>query len=320
MNPWRVVIDRCVHAIPLVLLVLLTTFLLINLAPGDPAALLAGVEAPPDVVAGLRAELGLDRPLHERFVTYAGELLRGNLGQSTVYRGQGVTGLILGKLPATLVLMGAGYVFALVLGIALGTLGAARRGSGLDYGLTSLSLVFYSQPEFWTGIVFVLVFSVWLGWFPVSGFASPGLQGLDYAVDVLWHLALPALVLGLTRAALYSRIVRSSLVSVLAQDYVTTHRAYGFSESTVLNVYALRNAVLPLLTVMGLELRYMFAGAVVLEVVFSWPGIGRLLFDAIFGRDYALMLGLFFITSLVTVGINLLTDLAYYWLDPRIRA
>lgn len=300
------------------LLVLVTVFVMINAAPGDPVTLFVGVDASEEVVAQVQRDLGLDQPLAQRFLTSAGNILRGDFGVSLAYR-QPVLDLIVSGLGATLLLVGSGFAASVVLGVGLGLVAGWRRGTLWDRAVNAYSYVFYSQPEFLTGVVIMIVFAAVLPFIPTSGMGTPGVSGWAAITDTARHLIAPTLALAFARSALYARIARISVIRVAEEDYVRTHRAYGFSERFILLRYALRNAILPIISTMGVELRYLFAGAVVVEVIYSWPGLGRLLFNAIIGRDYPLILGLFVVVSAITIAINLITDVLYGVLDPRIR-
>lgn len=286
--------------------VVLLVFLLIHLIPGDPVERLLGESARPADRQALTAALGLDQPLWRQLTTYVAGLSRGDLGDSLV-SGQSVGGLIALHLPATLQLAVAALAIAIVVAMPLGVAAARRRDSVWDSGAMTFSLIGVSVPNFWLGPVLILVFSLWLGWTPVSG------------RDGLASLILPAVTLGTSLAAVLARMVRSSLLEVLDEDYVRTARAKGLGERAVVWRHALRNALLPVVTLLGLQLGALLGGAVITETVFSWPGIGSLLIDAIQARDYPLVQGCVLTISLAYVGVNLATDLVYALIDPRIQ-
>lgn len=281
-------------------------FLLIHLVPGDPVEAMLGEGARPADRAALTAALGLDRPLVEQYLGYLGRLVRLDLGQSFVYQ-RPVIGLMAERLPATLTLAVVALTLALTIAIPLGVLAACQRGRALDGVATGFSLLGSSIPNFWLGPLLIMVFSLWLGWTPVSGREGPA------------SLVLPALTLGTSLAAILARMVRSSVLEVLGEDYIRTARAKGLSPAVVLWGHALRNAWLPVLTLVGLQLGGLLGGAVITETIFAWPGLGSLLVEAIQGRDYPVVQGCVLLVSLGYVLVNTGTDLIYAWIDPRIR-
>ena len=302
-----VILTRLGAALVVVLGVCTLVFLLIHLVPGDPVEAMLGERAQAADRAALRVALGLDLPLSEQYGRYLSGLLRLDLGRS--FLDQRPVALILAeRLPATLRLALAALGIALVIALPLGVLAARFRGSALDSAAMTLSLAGISIPNFWLGPLLILVFSLWLGWTPVSGDETPA------------SIILPAITLGTALAAILARMVRASMLEVLGEDYVRTARAKGLGEAAVLWRHALRNAWLPVLTVIGLQLGGLLAGAVITETVFSWPGIGSLLVDAIKARDFPVVQGCVLLISLCYVLVNALTDLAYVWIDPRIGA
>ena len=302
-----VILTRVGAALVVVLGVCTLVFLLIHLVPGDPVEAMLGERAQAADRAALRVALGLDLPLSEQYGRYLSGLLRLDLGRS--FLDQRPVALILAeRLPATLRLALAALGIALVIALPLGVLAARFRGSALDSAAMTLSLAGISIPNFWLGPLLILVFSLWLGWTPVSGDETPA------------SIILPAITLGTALAAILARMVRASMLEVLGEDYVRTARAKGLGEAAVLWRHALRNAWLPVLTVIGLQLGGLLAGAVITETVFSWPGIGSLLVDAIKARDFPVVQGCVLLISLCYVLVNALTDLAYVWIDPRIGA
>jgi peptide/nickel transport system permease protein len=281
-------------------------FLLLHLVPGDPVDAMLGESARPADRAALRASLGLDQPLLEQYTRYLVGLARLDLGQSFQDQ-RPVSAVLAERLPATLQLAAAALLLALVLAIPLGVLAAKHRGGPIDGAAMSFSLLGISLPNFWLGPLLILVFSLWLGWTPVSG--------NDGAVS----LVLPAITLGTGLAAVLARMVRASVLEVLGEDYIRTARAKGLSESAVLRRHALRNAWLPVLTLVGLQLGGVLGGAVITETVFAWPGVGSLLVESIQSRDYPVVQGCVLLISVLYVLVNALTDLAYVRVDPRIR-
>ncbi|MDF3061309.1 MAG: transporter permease [Microvirga sp.] len=322
----RFLAGRLVKAVIVVLAIAALNFVLVRLAPGDPASVLAGEAGAtdPKFVDELRARFGLDKPVWEQLLIYLGQVVRLDLGFS--YRNQvPVIALIGERLPATLLLMTSGFLFSLVAGVGLGVLAARarflERGRFLDSVVMTIALVFYATPLFWLALMLVILFSVQLNWLPAFGMESVGanLTGVSRAVDIARHLVLPTLALGFFFMAVYVRLTRAAMLEVMNQDYVRTALAKGLSPREVLRKHVLRNALLPIVTFAGVQLGQMAGGAVLVETVFAWPGVGRLMFDALLQRDYQLLLGVFLITSGTVVVFNLLTDIVYLFVDPRIR-
>ncbi|HZB39096.1 MAG TPA: ABC transporter permease [Beijerinckiaceae bacterium] len=322
----RFLAGRLVKAVIVVLAIAALNFVLVRLAPGDPASVLAGEAGAtdPKFVDELRARFGLDKPVWEQLLIYLGQVVRLDLGFS--YRNQvPVIALIGERLPATLLLMTSGFLFSLVAGVGLGVLAARarflERGRFLDSVVMTIALVFYATPLFWLALMLVILFSVQLNWLPAFGMESVGanLTGVSRAVDIARHLVLPTLALGFFFMAIYVRLTRAAMLEVMNQDYVRTALAKGLSPREVLRKHVLRNALLPIVTFAGVQLGQMAGGAVLVETVFAWPGVGRLMFDALLQRDYQLLLGVFLITSGTVVVFNLLTDIVYLFVDPRIR-
>jgi len=323
MQGLRQILRRLVLALALVLAVLALNFTLIHAAPGDPALVIAGEMGGADqaVMASIRQLYGLDKPLPEQYFTYIGKSLRGDLGQSTTYN-RPVSELILDRLGPTVLLMLSALLSAIVLGTLLGVL-ASRKPDSLGSGMvTVLSLVGYSMPVFWTGILLVILFGkVWpimpiAGMRDVRNLGSGGWAGM---LDVAHHLVLPAATLCIIYLAQYSRLARTSMLEVLGSDYIRTARAKGLSDNVVVFKHALRNALMPIVTVAGLQFGNLISGAVLVETVFSWPGLGTLALDAILARDHPTLLGVLSFSALLVIAANLLTDLSYRWIDPRLR-
>ncbi|MBF6613257.1 MAG: ABC transporter permease [Chloroflexi bacterium] len=316
----RYLLRRMLQAVPVLLGVLVLTFMLIHLAPGDPIYILAGDGGDAAYYAQMHAYYGLDRSLPEQLVRYLFAVLHGDFGYSFSYQ-QPVFSVILSRLPATLLLMGSALLFSTTVGLLLGVLAARRPRTPLDYCITAATLAAYSMPVFWLGQLLVIVFAVWLKWFPVQGISSvrESYTGLQAVGDVLNHLVLPAVSLGMLQLGVTSRLTRTSLREMLSEDFVRTARAKGLSERAVLTRHALRNALLPVVTVVGGHVGTMLTGAALTEVIFAWPGLGRLLLGATLSRDYPLLMAIFIMVSVTVVVANLLTDLAYVWLDPRVR-
>jgi len=315
--------QRLFKAILVVLGVVILNFVLIHMAPGDPASVLAGEAGAGDAkfIAQLRAQFGLDQPLYWQLWTYLKGVLTGDLGYS--YRNQvPVMTLILDRLPATLLLTGCAFVFSLVLGILLGVIAAYRRGSIADSVVMTSALVFYATPLFWIALMSVLVFSLHLDWLPPFDMESIGANYTGWArvADIAHHLVLPTVTLGLFFTAVYTRLTRASMLEVMALDFVKTARAKGVPKAQIIRRHVLRNAILPVFTFASMQAGQLVGGAVLTETVFAWPGIGRLMFDALLQRDYPVLLGVFLVTAAVVVLVNLIADLLYRFVDPRIEA
>jgi peptide/nickel transport system permease protein len=305
---------RLLHLIPVLVGVSLAVFLLLKLTPGDPATAILGIQATPTEVARIRHAMGLDRPWLVQYSIWLVNVLRGDLGVSYQNK-QPVALLIRQRLPATVELAMTSLLIAVVFGISTGILSALRRYTLADYLCTSLALFGISMPSFWFAIMLILIFALYLGWFPASGYA-PWSEGLG---THLKHLALPSIALGLFNTGALMRFTRSSMLEVISQDYVRTARAKGLMERVVIYRHALKNALIPTLTVLGLQVGFLLAGAVIIEQVFAWPGIGWLTLTAINQRDYPVVMGVVLIIALVFVLSNLVVDILYTWVDPRIR-
>jgi len=320
---WRFLAQRLLKMVAIVLAIAVANFLLIHAAPGDPASVMAGEAgaADPKFLAQLRAQFGLDQPLSTQLWIYLVHLLHGDMGMS--YRqGRPVFGLIMERLPATLLLTGTAFVFAVLMGMLLGAMAARRVGRTADSVITVLALGFFATPIFWVGLMLVLVFSVWLDWLPSFGMNTVGadLHGWAAVADTVPYLVLPALTLGLFYMAIYARLTRATMLEVASQDFVRTARAKGVPEGRILRRHILRNALLPVITYAGIQAGQLIGGSILVETVFAWPGVGRLALDALLARDYQLLLGVFLCTSVLTVVFNLVTDLIYVWVDPRVEA
>ncbi|WP_050468128.1 ABC transporter permease [Herbaspirillum chlorophenolicum] len=316
---------RLGKALVVVLGVVVINFLLIRMAPGDPASVLAGEagSSDPAYVAQLRQEFGLDQPVYVQLATYLKGVARLDLGFS--YRERlPVLDLILDRLPATLLLMGCAFVFSVALGVLFGVIASRARYAGkrpwLDSAIMSAALLIYATPQFWLALIAVIFFSLHLGWLPPFGMETvgAGLTGWARAGDIAAHLVLPTVSLGCFFMAVYARLTRASMLEVLGMDFIKTARAKGVATGEIIRRHALRNALLPVVTFAGIQLGQLAGGAVLTETVFGWPGIGRLMFDALMQRDYQLMLGVFLMTSVMVVLFNLLTDVLYRLIDPRI--
>ncbi|WP_420101668.1 ABC transporter permease [Bosea sp. (in: a-proteobacteria)] len=319
----RFILARLGKMVIILIGIVILNFALIHAAPGDPAAVMAGEAGESDAifVQQLRERFGLDKPLPVQLGLYLGNILRLDFGFS--YRQNlPVIDLILDRLPATLLLSGSAFVISLALGILAGVLAASRQGKPSDSVISTLALLFYATPLFWLALMAVLLFSVQLGWFPGFGYETvgSGYTGLARILDILHHLVLPATTLGLFFMAVYVRMTRASMLEVSRLDFVRTARAKGLRPAKVLRRHVLRNAILPVVTLAGLQAGQLVGGAVLIETVFAWPGIGRLMFEALGQRDYNLLLGIFTVSAAMVLLFNLLTDLLYRLVDPRIGA
>ena len=317
--PSRYLLRRLAHVLPTVAGLLVLNFCIIQLAPGDPAIALGGEHGDAAYYMFLRARFGLDRPLPEQLLTYITNVLRGDLGTSFVH-GRSVAAVIAERLPATLLLVSTALVLSSVAGVGLGAWAARHGRRPADVTINAVALLGYAIPSFWLGQMVLLALAVGTGLFPVQGMtdARNPQTGFGYLLDVLHHLALPALVLAANELALTTRLVRTGLLEALGTDYVRAARAKGLPEGSVIR-HALRNVMLPVITVIGSRAGMFLSGAVLVEVVFAWPGLGRLLLSSLLARDYPILLGMFLLISLAVIVANLITDLAYAWLDPRIR-
>jgi peptide/nickel transport system permease protein len=312
-------INRTLQIIPVVFGILIMSFLLIHAAPGDPIVMFLGEGASDPVFeAKIRQQLGLDRPLYEQLFFYLQGVLTGDLGTS-FHQGRTVLDLILDRAVPTIVLMGSSIIFGTLMGIFMGVYAATKPYAMRDNVTIIASLIFFSLPNFWLGQMLILIFSVGLGLLPAAGMHSFMVPDDQFWIDRILHLILPTITLGSTLGAFVARFVRTSMIEALSQDYILTARAKGLSNHAIFYVHALRNALLPVVTYIGLRIGYMLSGAVVIESVFGWPGLGLLMIDALFDRDYPLILGMFILVSLSVTIVTFLVDILYFHLDPRIR-
>jgi peptide/nickel transport system permease protein len=318
----RYVFRRLLQAIPVVLGVVVLNFLLLQLAPGDAATVLAGEAggAPAEYVQALRQRFGLDKPVPVQLALYVKNILALDLGYS--FRNQSpVLPLILARLSATLLLMGTTLVLSLGIGVLLGLLAAVWVRSWKDHLISVTAILAYAMPLFWIGLMLILLFAIKLDWLPTSGMedAAAFYEGWERIVDIARHLILPAITLSLFYMALYARLMRATMLEQRGLDYVTTARAKGLSERQITLRHVVRNALMPVVTVAGVQVGGLLGGSVVVESVFAWPGLGQLAFQALFARDLNLLLGIFFISSCLVVAINIVVDVVYVLLDPRVR-
>jgi len=307
-------IRRLLAALPVMLVVVTVVFLLVHLIPGDPVSVMLGPDATPDQIEAARRALGLDRPLPEQLGLFYLRLLRGDLGHS-YFLDRPVTTALLERAEPTLLLTGAALLVAIVIGVPSGIIAAAHRGSLWDRALMLGALLGVCVPGFWLSLNFIYVFAVRLGWFPAAGYASL----FTDPVAALRYMVLPAVSLGFNQSALIARISRSCMLEVLQQDYVRTAQAKGLPQRAVVYVHALRNALVPVVTVIGITMAVLIGGAVVTEIVFNIPGLGRLVIGAILRRDYPVVQGVVLVTAAAYVLINVAVDVLYAFIDPRIR-
>lgn len=311
----RYVIDRLLVSIPVLIGITAVTFALVNILPGDPLNALLGenfaIKITPDQMAQFRLKFGLDQPLPVQYLMYLVRVVQGDLGRSYA-SDQPVLELVLSRLPATFLLGIASLTVALLVAVPLGVLSAKRRGSKVDGASVLLATIGVSMPTFWLGLVLILTFALGLHWLPTSGRGEGFLDGLR-------HLILPAITLGAGGAAILTRVIRSSMIEVLDRDYITTARAKGVPESLVLRRHSFKNAALPVVTLLGVEVGSLLSGAVVTETVFAWPGIGRLAIDAINRKDLPVVQGVVLLSAVIFLVVNFAVDISYAYLNPRIR-
>ncbi len=315
--------QRIGFGLVLLLAVLVLNFSLIHMAPGDPADVIAGEMggATEEMLESIRKAYGLDRPFHEQLISYVGKVFQGDLGHS-YYFDQPVTDLILERLSATILLVLTSLFLAIIIGTFLGVFASQNPNGMLSHFVTILALLGYSLPVFWTGIMLLILLAAPpVDLFPIAGMYDVTKDGgtFDYMLDVLHHLVLPVVTLATIYLAFYSRLSRASMLDVLGADYIRTARAKGLSERVVVYKHALRNGVLPVVTFAGLQFSQLFSGAVLVETVFSWPGLGTLAFDSIGRRDTPMLLGILFFSALIVIVANILTDISYRLIDPRIK-
>jgi len=316
------VLRKILLAIPLVWGVLTLTFLLIEASPGDASDQFCRPETPPEVCGLIKEKWGLDQPVHVRYVKLMRNLATGDFGRS-IHQERPVFDIIKEALPITLMLSTVDLCVVLCVGLLLGILQAVRQYSALDNVLSVVSLFFFSMPEFWLALMLMLVFGVKLAILPISGLVDPMFHDTMPWWQQIWdrvrHLVLPGVALGVAQSAAMARYMRSSLLEVIRQDYIRTAHAKGLRESTVIVKHALRNALLPIITLVALSLPYLFSGSVVVEIIFAWPGMGRLIVGSIFTQDMPVVLACFFVYAILIVVANLVADILYAVVDPRIR-
>lgn len=321
MTVLRAVAGKLAGIVFAILVIATINFSLVHSAPGDPASIIAGQSGATDekFLTDLRAEYGLDKPFIVQLGTYLGKVARFDLGYSYRQR-RPVSDLILERLGPTLMLTLSAFFISLIGGVTFGALAGLRHGRWSDLAISLVALLLYATPVFWLGLMLVLIFSIQLEWLPAFGYANiraSGFGPFEYAWDVAKHLFLPAITLGAIYMAVYTRLMRASLIEIATEDHVKTARAKGLGEAAILRGHMLRNAALPVVTFAGLQVGALVGGAVVVETVFAWPGLGRLTFDAVTARDYPVLLGIFLVMSILVIFVNLLTDLLQRLIDPR---
>jgi len=313
---------RGIQTILTIFLIIILNFFIINFAPGDPVRVIAGEFAfsNPEYVENLRKRWGLDKPITERLIIYLTNLMKGDMGFSFRYM-QKVSQIIGERILATLLLTFTSLILSFILGVSLGVYSARRHGKTIDISLSFIMLLLYSMPVFWLGILLMLFFSVHLKLFPIAGMFSSRVSytGFMLVLDVLWHMFLPVLTLTLANLPIYYKITKASVLEQSNEDYVRTFKAYGLRRDKVFKKYILRNAILPPVTIFGLQLGFVLSGAALVEIIYGWPGMGRLLLDAAFYRDYPLLMGLYLVTAVSVALANFLTDITYMFLDPRVK-
>lgn len=318
----KYILRRLLQAIPMLLVISLMTFMIVEIAPGDAAQMYIDPDrgADPAYIQQVRENLGLDQPVYIRYAAWLGQTLSGDLGFS--FRSRRAVALEVGdRLPNTLLLGGAALFLSFILAVPIGAISALKRHSLLDYAVTTLSLIGISVPIFWVALLLIQIFAIQLDVFPASGMRNVREQytGWQSTLDVLHHMILPTIVLALAQIASLSRYQRSAMLDVLGQDYIRTARGKGLAERRVLILHAFRNALIPMITLLGISIPSIVTGAFITETIFSWPGIGRLGVDAVSGRDYPVIMAVTMLSAILILVGSLIADIAYVWADPRIR-
>jgi peptide/nickel transport system permease protein len=333
---FKYIASRILLTIPMLFILLSLVFFVVRVMPGDPVSAMLGDHAPIETIKAKQHELGLDKPLIVQYVSYLGQIARFDLGDSMIYK-QRVSAPILEKLPATVELTLFGMAFTLLIGVPLGAMAARKRRSPADFLARLYGNIVYCVPVYWMGLMLQLLFGIALNWLPISGRTSARVIASDFSTtnfyvldtilkgnvaalgDVLVHLLLPALTLGLTLSGVFLRLTRANMLDTLKSDYVLAARARGIPERLVVNRYSLKNAFIPVLTMMGLQFAALLAGAILTESTFSWPGIGRLLLERIYLRDYPTIQGVIVMYALLVSLISLIVDIVYAFIDPRVK-
>jgi len=310
----KYIIRRIFDLLPTIFVVAVIVFIVTRMIPGDPASVMLGPQASVEDIEALRQKLGLNEPLYMQFFQYIGNLLQGNLGISYTYN-EPIMSLIMDRFPNTVILAISALIIAVIIGIPAGIISAAKQNSLLDYSVMLISLIGVSMPIFWLGVMLVLYFSVNLGWFPATGMGTLEEGFIPY----IKHLILPSITLATIPMATFARITRSSMLEVISHDYIKTARSKGLGEFWVICKHAFKNALTPILTVLGMQISMMLGGAVLTETIFSWPGMGRLIVDAIDKRDFVVVQGTVLFIAVIFVVVNLLVDILYKVVNPRVN-
>jgi len=318
----KYILKKTIYALITIFLIIVFNYFLFRILPGDPLSMLMrNPKASPEMVEAVRALYGLNDPWYTQFFKYLTDMLHGDLGVSFKFKAP-VTDVIIPRILPTIVLLGIAEVIAIILGIFLGIIAAWKRGSRIDVGTLSFSLITYSMPVFWLAMIFVSIFSVGLHLFPVAGMQTPGMFFADsftLFMDKAHHLILPAFTMGIMLIGEYALTMRNSLIDVLSEDYILTAKAKGFGERYVLKNHAVPNAMLPMITLITMNLGLVIGGAIQIETVFSWPGLGSLMYEALKARDYPLLQGVFLLVTVTVVVANYITDIMYSYIDPRVK-
>ena len=335
-NLFRYIVSRILLTIPMLFILLSLVFVVIRVMPGDPVSAMLGAHAPPEVIAQKQEELGLNKPLILQYFDYLGQIARFDLGESMIYK-QRVADPIKEKLPATIELTLFGMFFTLIIGVPLGAYASSKRKTARDFGIRLYGNIVYCIPVYWMGLIFQLIFGIWLGILPIAGRTGSRIFPSDFSRtnfyiidtllagnwaafgDVLLHLLLPSLTLGITLSGVFLRLTRANMLDTLKSDYVLAARARGIPEKKVVYHHALKNAFIPILTMLGLQFATLLAGAILTESTFSWPGIGRLLLERIYLRDYPVIQGVIVVYALLVNIISLVVDIIYAFVDPRVK-
>lgn len=316
------IIKKLLYAIITILIVLVFNYLLFRVLPGDPLAMMMrNPKATEETIESVKRLYGLDQEWHVQFITYFKNMLKGDLGMSFVFKAP-VSKVVAGRILPTLLLVGVSELLAVVIGIGIGIVAAWKRGTKLDVGTLSLSLITYSVPTFWLGMIMLVIFCVNLRLFPTSGMFTPGKSFATTGAmlyDLARHSILPILTMTLVLIGEYALTMRNTLIDILSEDYIVTARAKGFREKYVLLKHALPNALLPMITIVAINIGFVVAGAIQIETIFSWPGLGRLMYEALGARDYPLLQGIFLLVTVSVVFANLLADITYSYIDPRVK-
>ena len=322
MGAKEYIIRRAISSITLFFLAIILNFFIFRIMPGDPTMTIIDIRMTPEMIEELRRRFGLDKPLWEQFLLYLRGVFTGDFGRSFEWRHLTVWEVIFERrFQNTLILMGSSMCLAMVIGTLLGILAAYKRGSKFDAAATFVSLFVYSTPIFWSGLIVLLIFSYYLGWIPSGGTLSWEIEHtpITYVLDYLHHMIAPMIILSLWFLASYFMVMRSSILDVFTQDYIVTAEAKGLSDRRILFRHAARNALLPTVSLMAVHSSYLISGATLTETVFSWYGMGKLMYDAVMFCDYPVLHGIFFLMSVVVILANFIADIAYMYLDPRIR-